>query len=60
LAVCYGWVFDRQAGSHRIYDNPNIDQPDYRILNFQPRKGKAKPRQLRQLLDAIQFLGDDE
>ena len=54
LAVCYGWVFQRQSGSHRIYMHPNGI-----VMNFQPRNGKAKPTQVRQLLDAIEDLDHD-
>lgn len=51
LAVCNGWVFQRQSGSHRIYMHPSGS-----MMNFQPRNGKAKPTQVKQLLDAIEDL----
>ena len=53
LAGYYGWMFDRQNGSHAIYINPAL--PDY-DMNFQDRKGHAKPSQIRQLLEAIEEL----
>lgn len=55
LAECYGWVFQRQCGSHHIYMHPGIDS----LMNFQPRNGKAKPTQVKQLLDAIEEIDND-
>lgn len=55
LAECYGFVFDRQAGSHRIYKRPMWPQ----VMNFQDCKGKAKPYQVRQLLNAIDLILDE-
>lgn len=52
LAKCYGWVFQRQCGSHHIYMHPGNGS----LMNFQPRDGKAKPTQVKQLLDAIEEL----
>ena len=45
---------------HRIRSNFNPDFPDYdgATMNFQDRNGKAKPSQIRQLLDAIDRLKD--
>jgi hypothetical protein len=56
LAVCYGWYFCRQSGSHRIYENPELDVSQGRIQNFQNDKGMAKPYQVKQLLAAIENL----
>src|SRR5205085_12220618 len=51
LAQCYGFVPARQEGSHRVFKHPTFK----RIMDFQPDKsGKAKPYQVRQLLDAIE------
>ena len=52
LAKCYGWVFQRQCGSHHIYMHPGTNL----LMNFQPRNGNAKPTQVKQLLDAIEEL----
>ena len=54
LAECYGWVAARHhRTSHRIYFNPNFPDRDAAMMNFQDRGGKAKPTQVKQLLDAI-------
>ena len=58
LAECFGWVFVRQSGSHRIYKRSGSMQ----LMNFQEdRNGRAKPWQVRQLLAAIDDLlqGED-
>lgn len=47
LAEAFGFVFQRQKGSHKIYSNDHIRQ----MLNFQDDHGKAKAYQVRQLLD---------
>ncbi len=47
----------RQAGSsHRIYKTPWQGDPR---INIQNRKGKAKTYQVKQVLMAIEKLGDD-
>lgn len=56
LAECFGWVFQRQSGSHRIYMHPNLGNRLGSMMNFQPRNGKAKPTQVKQLLNAIEEL----
>ena len=48
LAELAGFRFNRSAGSHRLYENPNGT-----MMNFQDRGGKAKPYQVKQLLDYI-------
>ncbi len=59
LAECYGWVFDRQNGtSHRIYLNPALGNKPGAMMNFQEKNGKAKLLQVKQLLNAIDELGD--
>jgi predicted RNA binding protein YcfA (HicA-like mRNA interferase family) len=50
LAECYGFVFARQEGSHRIYKHPTFRG----IMDFQNNNGQAKPSQVRQLLEAIE------
>lgn len=62
LAECYGWQATRHdRTSHRIYFNPSFPDRDGATMNFQDRKGKAKPTQIKQLLDAIaQLEGNDE
>jgi len=57
LAECYGWVFQRLSGSHRIYMHPLLGS-SAAMMNFQSRRGKAKPTQVRQLLGAIEELND--
>lgn len=47
LAEAFGFVFQRQKGSHRIY---TLDR-GREIMNFQDDSGKAKAYQVRQLLD---------
>lgn len=56
LAECYGFVFVRQSGSHRIYKRSQWPK----IMNFQDRDGKAMPYQVRELLQAIDAIGDEE
>ena len=56
LAKCYGWIFRRQTGSHRMYANPKLASHQGRVQNFQDLKGKAKPYQVKQLLKAIELL----
>lgn len=50
LAECYGFVFARQEGSHRVYKHPTYRD----IMNLQNDNGQAKPYQVRQLLEAIE------
>jgi len=50
--VCFGRS-RRGRGSHLIYDTPWMDNP---VLVLQPRKGKAKPYQVRQVLKAIDLM----
>lgn len=57
LAEHWGWVLDRIKGSHHIYTR--TDGPGF--LDFQPGcNGTAKPYQVRQLLNAIEELEDNE
>ena len=57
LAVCQGYVESRKSGSHVIMRHHTHRLPyPYSSLNFQNVKGQAKPYQVRQLLDAIEFI----
>jgi predicted RNA binding protein YcfA (HicA-like mRNA interferase family) len=50
LAKAFGFVLDRINGSHHIFKHP--DNPA--LLNLQNVKGKAKPYQLKQLVQLIE------
>ena len=55
LAERVGFIFRRQAGSHRIYKHSLYKA----MMNFQPDKrnpGKAKGSQIKQLLDFIEAM----
>lgn len=60
LAEAFGFVFQRQKGSHRIYAH----EPLREIMNFQEDAGMAKAYQVRQLLDCAGrnglTIGDDD
>ena len=57
LAECYGWVFARQRGSHWMFKREGHP----RLMNFQEyANGRAKGYQVRQLLDAIDMLAEEE
>lgn len=60
LAECYGWTFKNQDGSHLIYKNANLDITQGCRQTFQNENGKAKPYQVRQLLNAIENLEDEK
>ena len=58
IAEAFGFRFDRQSGSHRMYKHPRIRE----LLNLQEAGGKAKPYQVSQLLNLIdeyELLDDD-
>jgi len=55
LAECFGWVLARTTGSHHIYKRAGTMQ----VMNFQDVRGRAKPYQVRQLLDAIDALSSE-
>lgn len=59
LAECFGFIFQRQNGSHAIYEHAGLQVEHNRVMNFQNFKGKAKPYQVKQLLKAIFHLGDE-
>lgn len=50
LAECFGFVFARQKGSHRMYTYPGLPRP----LNFQNVNGEAKEYQVQQLLNRVE------
>jgi len=52
LAEMTGFVFDRAAGSHRIYKHTAG-----MMMNFQDVNGQAKPYQVKQLLNFIRSIG---
>lgn len=56
LAESFGWIFKRCQGSHNIYMNPKLTLEQGRRQNFQSEGGKAKDYQIKQLLDAIEYL----
>lgn len=53
LAEAFGFVFQRQQGSHRIYAHEGTRE----IMNFQNIRGKAKAYQVRQLLACVDGRG---
>jgi hypothetical protein len=59
LAECFGFEFQRQKGSHVIYENPKLEIEQNRLMNFQNFKGNAKSYQVKQLLKAISYLEND-
>ncbi|MCE5294260.1 MAG: type II toxin-antitoxin system HicA family toxin [Chlamydiales bacterium] len=50
LAKRVGFVYKKTSGDHEIYKHPIGGK----MMNFQPIDGKAKPYQVRQLLDFIE------
>ncbi|MXW57858.1 MAG: toxin HicA [Acidimicrobiia bacterium] len=54
--LCFGKP-RRRRGSHLIYDTPWMDHP---LLVLQPRKGKAKPYQVRQALRALDEMKEND
>ena len=49
-AESFGFQLDRISSSHHIYKHPNVPE----FLNLQNVKGKAKPYQIKQLLQIIE------
>jgi hypothetical protein len=54
LASCFGFFLNRQKGSHHIFKRTGYQK----LLNFQDSAGMAKAYQVRQLLSALEELGD--
>ncbi|HPR53412.1 MAG TPA: type II toxin-antitoxin system HicA family toxin [Deltaproteobacteria bacterium] len=50
LAKQVGFVYRNTSGDHETYKHPIGG----RMMNFQPINGKAKPYQVKQLLDFIE------
>ena len=50
LAEAFGFKLDRINGGHHIFIHENIPE----LLNLQNVKGKAKPYQIKQLLQLIE------
>jgi predicted RNA binding protein YcfA (HicA-like mRNA interferase family) len=53
LANAFGFVHVRTAGSHRIFNHPNLQG----MLSLQPDGHQAKPYQIRQLVKLIEKYG---
>jgi len=56
LCRCIGMILDRAAGSHLIY---KLERPFFLLSIQRTRDGKAKPYQVRQLIDFIEENGLD-
>jgi predicted RNA binding protein YcfA (HicA-like mRNA interferase family) len=50
LVEGFGFVFDRQSGSHHIFTHPEIAE----LVNLQNVEGKVKPYQVRQFLRLVE------
>jgi predicted RNA binding protein YcfA (HicA-like mRNA interferase family) len=50
LAKAFGFILDRINGSHHIFKHSD----NQALLNLQNVKGKAKPYQLKQLIELIE------
>ena len=51
IAEAFGFRLDRVNGSHHIFVHPEIPE----LLNLQDLKGKAKPYQVKQLLQMAEI-----
>ena len=49
-AEAFGFRLDRVSGSHHIFVHPDLPE----LINLQDVKGKAKPYQIKQLLQTIE------
>lgn len=49
-AEMFGFRLDRISGSHHIFVHPDVSE----LVNLQDVKGKAKPYQIKQLLQVIE------
>lgn len=49
-AEFFGFRLERISGSHHIYIHPDVPE----LLNLQNVKGKAKPYQIKQLLQIVE------
>ena len=50
LAKAFGFQLSRTRGSHHIFAHPNVRE----LVNLQEVDGKAKPYQVRQLLEIVE------
>jgi hypothetical protein len=50
LARAFGFQLKRISGSHHIFQHPAVME----LLNLQNYKGKAKPYQIKQLLELVE------
>lgn len=50
LALAFGFQPGRTSGSHRTFGHPRVPE----LLSLQPRRGEAKPYQVRQLLRLVE------
>lgn len=58
LLRCYGFELARSRGSHELWKHPSLPGT---LINIQAgSSGDAKPYQVRQVLAAIEDLGDDD
>ena len=59
LVESFGFRLIRVSGSHHIFEHPRVAE----LVNIQDQQGKAKPYQIRQLLQLVEQhnlqLGDD-
>jgi len=50
LVEAFGFREHRASGSHAVYVHPSVQEH----LNLQPRRGEAKPYQIRQFLSLVE------
>lgn len=59
LVEAFGFRLVRVSGSHHIFEHPGVPE----LVNLQDWKGKAKPYQIRQVLELVEQhnlqLGED-
>ena len=53
IAEVFNFQMRKGKGSHFIFTRPGVDE----LLNFQNIKGKAKPYQVKQLINIIEKYG---
>jgi predicted RNA binding protein YcfA (HicA-like mRNA interferase family) len=56
IAEAFGFSLRKGKGSHFIFTKPDVSE----LLNFQNIKGKAKPYQVKQLINIIEKYGLSE
>ena len=50
LVHAFGFQAGRTSGSHRVFVHPEVAE----LLSLQPRRGQAKPYQIRQVLRLVE------